>query len=419
MKKTRLVAGLALVAGLLTAMASPAGAVATGSRERTALVLPVSWTAGNGSPAASPDRSALDIRDAVGKTATNWFRLVSHGQFPGWSAKWTGVRISAPQMDASGRCDGGFQRDLASKANAAAREVGFDPAAFDTVVYYFAKVANCPWAGLSDGKVVWLNGTISVGTVVQELGHTLQLGHGLAYKCRDQKYRYLSLGGFCEVVAYGDQYNAMGSGVGSFSAIQQWDLGWMERRLVQVGLTGGAFTVAPLEIGDQLTQALRIPDGDGWLWVEYRRKLGVDTPYATQQLGVLVRREIPAQGRKSFLLDMTPDGNFWDSHLPVGATFTSPNSGWTLRVTSEGERGARVVVTVPKRPVPDVVGMSKDTAAITLQNAGFRSKVIYQLDSTCATLNEVISQTPAGGTSVAQGSTVTIYVGKAPSGGCS
>jgi len=112
-----------------------------------------------------------------------------------------------------------FESDLRTKSDQAARAQGFEPTGYSAVIYYFSKVPNCPWTGLSDGHLVWINGALDTHTIVQELGHTLQLGHGLALTCQDAGGNKVSLSDQCTIMPYGDPYNAMGSGDGSFSAI--------------------------------------------------------------------------------------------------------------------------------------------------------------------------------------------------------
>jgi hypothetical protein len=412
-----------LTAFLACGALAPAVATPTGTAARGALVLYATWDSGNGTHAAPADKSLGEVTGAVGLTARNWFRSVSHGQFPGWNARGMGpVPITPPRMDADGECGGQFQGDVQSRLDAKARASSIDPSKYDVVVYYFSKIRNCDWNGMAGPRLVWLNGTTGVGTVAQELGHTLDLGHGLALVCRDVKGRVVTLSNKCEIVPYGDPFNASGKGIGSFSGIQQDDLGWMTGRIANAGLYGGTFTLAPLESDAVATQVLKVPDGDGTLWLEYRRRVGVDAAaMSAGQEGVQVRREIPnPHGRKSILLDMAPDGaDFWDARLPVGASFKSPFSSYTIKVVSATDTGAIVEVTVPTKTVPNVVNQNRTTATQTLQGAGFQVRSYDQVDdATCDHVGLVIRQSPGGGTTAREGAIVSIYVGKPPRTGC-
>jgi beta-lactam-binding protein with PASTA domain/predicted Ser/Thr protein kinase len=90
---------------------------------------------------------------------------------------------------------------------------------------------------------------------------------------------------------------------------------------------------------------------------------------------------------------------------------TDPPAGATLPV------GTKVDVFVssgsPKVVVPDVMTDTQGQAKAALTSAGFSVNVTPQTSST-ATAGTVISQSPAGGSQQAQGSTVTIVVAKAP-----
>ena len=67
----------------------------------------------------------------------------------------------------------------------------------------------------------------------------------------------------------------------------------------------------------------------------------------------------------------------------------------------------------PKKQVPDVTGESASAARSQLSGAGFAVTSTNQTSST-ATPGNVLSQSPAGGTSAAPGSTVTIVLAQAP-----
>jgi eukaryotic-like serine/threonine-protein kinase len=87
-----------------------------------------------------------------------------------------------------------------------------------------------------------------------------------------------------------------------------------------------------------------------------------------------------------------------------------PGSGTRL------DKGSTVTLTVstgtPQIQVPDVVGDGADQATSTLQNAGF--KVARTEQESTQTAGSVLSQSPAGGSQSARGTTVTITVAKAP-----
>jgi len=98
--------------------------------------------------------------------------------------------------------------------------------------------------------------------------------------------------------------------------------------------------------------------------------------------------------------------------VPSGeATRTDPQAGQSLPV------GSAVTLFLssgkPNVTVPDVTNETESTATANLSSAGFRVATSTQT-STTVTPGTVISQNPAGGSSVASGSTVTIVVAQAP-----
>jgi eukaryotic-like serine/threonine-protein kinase len=97
--------------------------------------------------------------------------------------------------------------------------------------------------------------------------------------------------------------------------------------------------------------------------------------------------------------------------VPRGESIkTSPKDG-TL-----APKGSRVRLFVSSGPplvrVPGVVGQSKDDARAELEQAGFLVNV--QTVSSDVTKDQVVSQSPGAGASVAKGSSVTIDVSRGP-----
>jgi serine/threonine-protein kinase len=100
------------------------------------------------------------------------------------------------------------------------------------------------------------------------------------------------------------------------------------------------------------------------------------------------------------------------TQFPLGqAIGTDPRSGQAVAP------GTQVTLFIssgpPKKRVPDVTGESAAAARTQLTNAGFTVSATNQTSNT-STPGNVISQSPAGGTSAAPGSTVNIVVAQAP-----
>jgi serine/threonine-protein kinase len=84
--------------------------------------------------------------------------------------------------------------------------------------------------------------------------------------------------------------------------------------------------------------------------------------------------------------------------------------------TGSAAPGATVTLSVSKGPkqstVPDVTNQDVDSATSTLEAAGFKVSVEHQDVQDPGLDGIVLSQNPTGGTKAAQGSTVTITVGR-------
>jgi eukaryotic-like serine/threonine-protein kinase len=89
---------------------------------------------------------------------------------------------------------------------------------------------------------------------------------------------------------------------------------------------------------------------------------------------------------------------------------------------SQAAKGSTVVLTVSNGPktvaVPDVRTLDVGTATSTLENVGFRVKVTYTTVTDPNQDSIVLDQSPEGNQQAAPGSTVTLDVGRCPSGGC-
>jgi penicillin-binding protein 1A len=106
-----------------------------------------------------------------------------------------------------------------------------------------------------------------------------------------------------------------------------------------------------------------------------------------------------------------------DSAAPEGTVVSqSPGAG------SDVLPGSAVALQVsngvaPVSIVPNVVGLSGSEAAALIRSAGFTVAVVEQEASNPAKVDRVLAQSPAPGTELIEGRTVTITVGVAPDGG--
>ncbi|TMK81015.1 MAG: PASTA domain-containing protein [Actinobacteria bacterium] len=100
---------------------------------------------------------------------------------------------------------------------------------------------------------------------------------------------------------------------------------------------------------------------------------------------------------------------------PKGTVVSQDPKGGSVRTLGSGVTINISTGVAPKVVVPDVVGQTQDAATAALQADGFVVVVVYQMVIDQQQIGIVLSQDPAAGKKVAQGSTVTITVGQGPS----
>jgi serine/threonine-protein kinase len=105
-----------------------------------------------------------------------------------------------------------------------------------------------------------------------------------------------------------------------------------------------------------------------------------------------------------------------DSDSPKGRVIAQdPTGGSTVN------KGTRVALQISRGPqkvsVPDVVGQAQSDAEATLQDAGFKVKVVERETAATDQFGKVLRQSPPSGTDAVKGSVVTIIVAVAPAGG--
>lgn len=116
---------------------------------------------------------------------------------------------------------------------------------------------------------------------------------------------------------------------------------------------------------------------------------------------------MPAVGLYSAAVTFTPgDGaNYVSVHGRVNVTVLAPQTEGEN--TTEGEEPVRIVV-------PNVIGMTLANAEAGIFGAGLALGAELEEYSATVAAGRVISQAPAGGTQVSQGSSVTIVVSRGP-----
>jgi hypothetical protein len=141
---------------------------------------------------------------------------------------------------------------------AAAEAAGYDPAAYERVIYLHPSV-DCPWSGVTQANTIFLDGTLSRKLVAHELGHAFSLPHANSTSCRRAG---------CPAVEYGDPYDTMGAGTGDFSAYAKFSLGWLTR--VARPTASKVYQLDPIERPSSRPQAFVVTTAHDQYWIEYR-----------------------------------------------------------------------------------------------------------------------------------------------------
>jgi len=237
---------------------------------------------------------------------------------------------------------------------------------------YFPHDENCGgWAGLGEvgGSLIWDNGYPLVDVAAHEFGHNLGLGHANTAACTSGSAP-VTLSPSCEVTEYGDYADIMGIAMdipsGNLNTALADSLGLVRSVTAVAGGTTSA-DLAPLGQVDAV-RALKIRRPTGWVYVDYRPAADPDVrmpSWAGVQLHWLPDDVAPA----SQLLDGRPATAFADTALPPGVTWTVPDTGLAVTVTSVTAAGAHVEVTVADVVPPPAAPVISAPADGTLVSA--------------------------------------------------
>lgn len=328
--------------------------VASGTQ--SVLIMMVDWTA--------PDSmTPAQATAQVGSADNAWYNGTSYGQL-GLSA------TATPWMTIADPTQGGTTCDLGQielEAEAAATAQGYSPASYDhEMIYIPIGTPGCNvWAGQGEvsGRITWIYGYMDTRVTTHELGHNLGLWHSHSLTCHDPTNPsiFVPFSSVCDAFSeYGDTWDDMGnccftSTPGQFNAEQKQNLGWMQGRVATAATGTQTFTISPLEQLSSAVQAVKITAGGNTYWLDYRQPLNQDSylsAYPGVTDGVEIHMPQPADGSDgSDLLDMTPDGSFYNEALSVGGSWTTPE-GVVITVSSATPAGASVTIKVPAPPPP-------------------------------------------------------------------
>ena len=242
---------------------------------------------------------------------------------------------------------------------------------FDRIIVVFPNVgtgrvtgSRFPWAGLGivSGTNMWINGgtAFTANIVGHELGHTYGLRHSNLWRVRESS----GVSAVGNTVEYGDPFDLMGnsSTINARHHFNMWGknrLGWLPDAAVTNVTRSGTYRVHRFDSrAAPRTQplALRVfRDGVRWYWIGLRQNFVSGTPTANGAHVIWGHN----QRLQTQLLDLnTPGAGLNDAAVPVGATFTDPLYGVTIKpVARGGEDPAQwldIEVTVPDS-APNVV----------------------------------------------------------------
>jgi len=247
-------------------------------------------------------------------------------------------------------------------ADTMARDNGYEPNDYNSVLYVFPSVcgnsaaARAELGTIGDNTTIrraWFFSQFRENTIIHELGHNLGLNHANSLRCSGT-----GIPNDCENVEYGDPFDMMGNQALPifFNNYFRLCLGWLTGRAQTVTVSGDYTLVAP-SLPAKGNQVLRIPlrlansEYSGFSYtLEFRRRYSYDNVYLSPLNnsvfeGVTIRyTKDDLTGYATSLIDTTPNtGSFVDAPLRVGNTFTDVQSGISITTLSVNPiRGARV-----------------------------------------------------------------------------
>jgi Gametolysin peptidase M11 len=327
--------------------------------------------------------SEAAVRGVVFQETDDWIRETSFGQasLAGDVTPWLhAFRGIVPECRGRGAFSA-YLQEIAAIAGPAARSAGFDPAAYEKVVYLVPW--RCPDVSGVAGSTreIGLFGALDVELVAHELGHTFGIWtHANTWSCRD---------GACRMIEYGDPYDVMGHGPGQFNAWEKFTIGWLTN--VARASMPGVYTVDHLERPTLLPQALVVTTARNEYWFEHREPVLQDAFLAGSPLvgGLFVRvgrtedvgmaSDYPEQN----ILLPNPAGRGPDALLP-GDTFGEPGA---FELTVTAHVGTHVDVrfrwtdaTRPARPANAAVSRAGRTLRVTWDASSDRGSGVARYD---------------------------------------
>lgn len=262
----------------------------------------------------------------------------------------------------------GLHADARSAAAA-----NYTMADYDRIVVVFPRLTNATgsrinYGGLASvgGTNAWINGSPNFvfATITHELGHTYGLFHANLWRVRDGNP--VSSSG--TTLEYGDPFDMMGSTTATgvtrdtrhhFGPWGKNKLGWLPDAAVTTATQSGTYRIHRFDHRNSPRDkplALRVyRDGVRWYWIGLRQSFATGTPTSAGAYVTWGYNQV-LEGQ---LLDLTTPGTSAnDAALAIGATFTDPLYGVSIKALARGgtapEEWLDVEITMPAAP-PSVV----------------------------------------------------------------